>query len=291
MTTPSGKLAWGQAGNYDAVDDRQVIAAVTRNRLGLVWPSTVTPGSGMTVILQGGWLGVASCGDRTSAVVGSRLDQVINALPGPATGSREDVLWCDTEPDEGVWSLSVITRSDSAGRPGLPLAWITAPANATLATDLTIRPVQAELERRLMRHVGWDDTARTGFATVWENADTIIWGDALAEPGQWYRVRFTANSPMALTGSPEGRIGIGRRLAGSPESASLLLRASAISYPRLNAPRAADVEAIFRHPVTAAAVEYSYVGRIWCAGTGTYRVNLIGNQGDGLVLTVEDIGS
>jgi hypothetical protein len=291
MTTPSGKLAWGQAGNYDAVDDRQVIAAVTRNRLGLVWPATVTASTGMNIILEGGWLGVASCGDRTSAVVGSRLDQVIAALPGPATGSREDVLWCDTEPDEGVWSLRVINRSDTATRPGLPLAWITAPANATLATDLTIRPVQAELERRLMRHVGWDDTTRTGFATLWENADTIIWGDALAEPGQWYRVRFTANSPMALTGSPEGRIGIGRRLAGSPESASLLLRASAISYPRLNAPRAADVEAIFRHPVTSAAVEYSYVGRIWCAGTGTYRVNLIGNQGDGLVLTVEDIGS
>jgi len=291
MTTPSGKLAWGQAGNYDAVDDRQVIAAVTRNRLGLVWPATVTASTGMNIILEGGWLGVASCGDRTSAVVGSRLDQVIAALPGPATGSREDVLWCDTEPDEGVWSLRVINRSETATRPGLPLAWITAPANATLATDLTIRPVQAELERRLMRHVGWDDTTRTGFATLWENADTIIWGDALAEPGQWYRVRFTANSPMALTGSPEGRIGIGRRLAGSPESASLLLRASAISYPRLNAPRAADVEAIFRHPVTSAAVEYSYVGRIWCAGTGTYRVNLIGNQGDGLVLTVEDIGS
>jgi hypothetical protein len=290
MTTPSGKLAWGQAGNYDAVDDRQVIAAVTRNRLGLVWPATVTPSTGMNIVLEGGWLGVASCGDRTSAVVGSRLDEVIAALPGPATGSREDVLWCDTEPDEGLWSLRVINRSETASRPGLPLAWITAPANATLATDLNIRPVQAELERRLMRHVGWDDT-RTGFATVWENADTIIWGDALAEPGQWYRVRFTANSPMALTGSPEGRIGIGQRLAGSPESASLLRRASAISYPRLNAPRAADVEYIFRHPVTAAPVEYSYVGRIWCAGTGTYRVNLVQGQGYGLQLTVEDIGS
>ena len=34
MTTPTGKLAWGQANSYDAIDDRQVIAAVTRNRTG-----------------------------------------------------------------------------------------------------------------------------------------------------------------------------------------------------------------------------------------------------------------
>jgi len=290
MTTPTGKLAWGQAGNYDAVDDRQVIAAVTRNRLGLVWPATVTPSTGMQIILQGGWLGVASCGDYTSAVVGSRLDLAINALPGPATGSREDVLWCDTEPDEGAWSLVVINRSDTARRPGLPLAFITAPANATLATDLTIRPVQAELERRLMRHVGTYD-ARTASHQLWENADTVIWGACEAEPGQWYKVRFTANSPMALTGTTEGRIGIGRRLTGADNSASVLMRASAISYPRLNAPCAAEVEYVWRQPVDAPVADYTYDGRIWAAGNGTYRVNWLSNQGYGLQLTVEDIGS
>lgn len=290
MTTPTGKLAWGQAAVYDAVDDRQVIAAVTRNRLGLVWPAEVRAGTGLQLILRGGWLGVASCDDKTSAVVGSRLDQVIQANPGPATGSRLDWLWCDTEPDEGTWSLVVIPRSEAVNRAGIPLAFITCPANSTTAAQFTIASVGAELERRLMMHRS-DTTDRTGFAQLWDNADTIIWGPALAEPGQWYKVRFTANSPMALTGSLEGRIGIGRRLTGSDNSASRLMRASVISYPRLNAPCASEVEFIYRHPTGDPETDYTYDGRIWAAGAGTYRVNWNSNLGEGLQLTCEDIGS
>jgi hypothetical protein len=291
MTTPTGKLAWGQAAVYDAVDDRAVIAAVTRNRLGLVWPANVTPGSGLQLILEGGWLGVASCGDRTSAVVGSRLDQVIMANPGPATGApRLDWLWCDTEPDEGTWSLVVIPRSEAVGRAGIPLAFITCPANSTTAAEMTIASVGAELERRLMAYDSRND-ARVASGVTWETADTIAWSACLAEPGQWYKARFTANSPMALTGTLEGRIGIGRRLTGGTEASSVLSRASAISYPRLNAPTAADVEYIFRHPTNSPVTDYTYIGRIWAAGNGTYRVNLITNQGPGLQLTVEDIGS
>lgn len=287
---PTGKLAWGQAAAYDAIDDRSVIAAVTRNRTGLVWPPTVRAGTGMNIILEAGWLGVASCGDHTSAVAGSRLDQVIPANPGPATGSRDDWLWCDTEPDSGVWSLVVIPRSAAVGRFGMPLAYITVPANATSASQLTIVPVSAELERRLLGYDERNDT-RTASGQTWETADTITWTACTVEPGQWYRVRFTATSPAAMTGSLEGRIGIGRRLTGGTEASSVLLRASAVSYPRLGQPRAASVEHMFRHPRTSGRVDYTYIGRLWSAGAGSYRVNLNTNQGPGLELSVEDIGS
>ena len=108
---PTGPLAWGQAGIYDAIDDRLVIAAVTRYRTGLTWPIEAAAGSGLNVIVRGGWVGVADCGDRTSAVVGSRVDTTITAIPGPATGSREDLIWVDTQPDAGTWVMRVITAS------------------------------------------------------------------------------------------------------------------------------------------------------------------------------------
>jgi hypothetical protein len=287
---PTGKLQWGQAGAYDAIDDRSVIAAVTRNRIGLIWPPTVRPGTGMNVILEAGWLGVASCGDHTSAVVGSRLDQVIPAIPGPATTSREDWLWCDTEPDSGLWSLIVVPKASAINRFGLPIATIIAPANSTSATQLTIIPVNANLERRLLMYDERND-ARVSSGTSFDTADTISWGNCVVEPGQWYRVRFTANSPSPVTGTLEGRIGIGRRLTGGTEASSVLIRANTLSYPRLNNPRFAEVEHIFRHDRTAQPVDYTFVGRIWASGNGTYRVNLVTNQGPGLVLSVEDIGS
>ena len=138
MTEPTGKLAWGQAASYDAVDDRAVITAVTRNRLGLVWPTEVVAGAGLQIRVRGGWLGVASCDDGTSAVVGDRADQVVNAIPGPATGSREDVIWCDTNPDEGTWTMTVIPAAAMIGRSGIQLAGITVPANANLASEMNI---------------------------------------------------------------------------------------------------------------------------------------------------------
>ena len=131
MTTPTGRLAWGQAGNYDAADDRAVIAAVSGLRTGLVTPLAARPGAGLFVIIEGGWLGIADCGDSTSGVVGARLDLAIEARPGPVTGERLDVIWCDVEPDEGTWELTVITEPEAAGRPGIPLVYLTVPAGAT----------------------------------------------------------------------------------------------------------------------------------------------------------------
>jgi hypothetical protein len=291
MTTPTGRLAWGQAGVYDAIDDRAVIAAVTRNRTGLVWPSVVTPAAGLTMVVAGGWMGVAACGDGTSAVVGGRLDSLVTVNPGPPTGSREDLIWCDVEPDEGTWELHTIPASQAAGRPGIAICYLTVPANATLASQMTIRPADAELERRLTGHEQRQDV-RTFTQTTWAGAATVATAyNCLIEPGQWYRCRFDASSPLVRTGSLEGRIGVGFRAAGAPDPTAELLRASVINYPRYEVATHADVEHIFRHPVTAAPIRRDYVGRIWSAGAATYEVQRITNQGPGLEITVEDIGS
>jgi hypothetical protein len=287
---PTGRLAWGQAGVYDAVDDRAVIAAVTRNRTGLTWPSSPRAGAGLQVVVPGPWLGVASCGDGTSGVVGSRLDLVVMASPGPATGSREDVLWCDVEPDEAEWSLVIIPASDVPSRPGIALGYITVPAGATLASQMDIRSAGAMLERRLPGFAEFTDT-RTSSGNSWLTADTIAWCNVTIEPGQWYRARFTATSPTAVTGSLDGRIGLGWRPGGAPNSQSQLVRASVIGYPRIGTGCSVEVEYVFRHPPDAAAAARIYDGRIWINGTGTYRVQGVTGQGPGLAITVEDLGS
>lgn len=290
---PTGLLAWGQGGIYDALDDRLVIAAVTRYRTGLTWPIEAAAGAGLNITVRGGWLGVTDCGDRTSAVVGARTDSTVTASPGDATQTREDFIWVDPHPDEGTWSMIVIPGSASASRAGLLLARINVPANATLASQMDIRPVTAGLERRLMMQ------AQSTPVSVPRNEGT--WGDASAytlatlnmplEPGQWYRARYTASSPRVVTGSLEGRIGIGSRTLGQPANAAVLGRASVISYRGLMNPTHASVEWVFQHPTNAARVERVFDGRIWTAGAGTYHHCSVGDQGPGLQITVEDIGS
>jgi hypothetical protein len=300
MTTPSGLIEWGQAGIYNAVDDRRVIAAVTRNRTGLVWPATVTSGSGLNITVAGGWLGVADCGDRTSAVVGSPLDQTVTAVPGPATGSRQDVIWCDIQPDDAIWQLVVIPATATVGRPGIPLAFLTVPANATLASQIGIVPADATLERRLMAYANRNDS-RVASGTLWSNSPTVCWTEnVVMMPGQWYRVHFTAHSVQVVSGSMQLRIGIGWHLAGTSDNTSVLARASTFELPRVGSVGQADVEHLFRHPVTAAASTRNWDGRIWAVNPGTYRVaavtglsgaNVPAGAGPGLTITVEDMGS
>ena len=291
---PTGPLAWGQAGIYDAIDDRLVIAAVTRYRTGLTWPIEVAAGTGLNVIVRGGWVGIADCGDRTSAVVGSRVDTTVTAIPGPATGSREDLIWVDTQPDQGTWLMRVITEAEAAGRFGLEIGRITVPANATLASQMDIRPVSASLERRLMIQYGWTPVNVLRNEQTWDAAanNTFAIGVVRLEPGQWYRARFTANSPLAVSGSLQGRIGIGMRTEGQPANAAELGRAAVISYRQtMTAATHAEVEWVFRHGTGSGRVNKVFDGRIWAAGDGTYYVCSVGNQGPGLQITVEDIGS
>jgi len=292
---PTGLLAWGQGGIYDAIDDRQVIAAVTRSRVGLAWPIIVRAGAGLDVIITGGWFGVTDCGDRTSAVVGSRTDQTVSANPGAATTTREDVIWVEPQPDQGTWTMRVIPAADLAAQAGLIIGRISVPPNATLASQMDIRPVTAALERRLMMQGSWTPVNELRGEQSWDAAWVYTWvtGAFSLEPGQWYRARFTANSPLAASGTLQGRIGIGSRTEGQNAQAATLGRAAVISYRQLGtAATHAAVEWVFQHPPNAARVSRNFDGRIWAAGVGTYYHCTVGiEQGPGLQITVEDIGS
>jgi hypothetical protein len=301
MTTPAptGKLAWAQAQVYDAIDDRAVITALARGKVGLVRPPEVIAGTGLQMLIRGGWLGVASCGDRTSAVVGERADSVVQVNPGPGTGSREDVIWCDTYPDDGYWELTVITLPQAAGRPGLPIAGLIVPANANLASQMTIIPMDASLDRRLLSWSTGNVVITPGMGWnygTWGQATpvNIASSECVMEPGQWYRVRFQAANADCIQGpSLIGRIGVGYRTAGQGVSTSILTRESTIGYAALSRPTWAEVEWVFRHAKTDAQVFRVFDGRMWHEGSGIYRYG--SRQGGGnqphLVLTVEDIGS
>ena len=290
---PTGPLAWGQAGIYDAIDDRLVIAAVTRYRTGLTWPVEAAAGSGLNVIVRGGWVGIADCGDRTSAVVGSRVDTTVTAIPGPATGSRRDLIWVDTQPDAGTWVMRVITEAEAAGRFGLEIGVIIVPANATLASQMDIRATSASLERRLMLQFGWTPAPVARNESSWNAAaaNTYAVGHVTLEPGQWYRARFTASSPQNVTGTLNGRIGIGMRTEGQPPNAAEMGRANFLRYAQVGAATHAEVEWVFRHGTGETRVSKMFDGRIWADGVGTYYVCSRSDGGTGLQITVEDIGS
>ena len=214
MTTPTGKLAYGQPGNYDASDDRAVITAVTGGRIGLVRPVSVAAGTGCDIVIRGGWVGVASCQDLTSAVVGSRDELVVQANPGPGTGSRDDVIWCDTNPDEGTWQLSVMTRAQAVGRSGIPLASIVVPANANVAAQMNITPVDAAIDRRLLSYTtmgapgGADYTATSWVGAVDRGVTSVPVGSSPASGTGW---PITARACRWSAASPPARHQAGRQ--------------------------------------------------------------------------------
>lgn len=298
MTTPdpSGPLSWGQAGNYDAVEDRAVIAAVTGNRTGLCWPVTVTAGPGLELLIAGGWLGVAGCGDLTSAVVGSRLSQTVEAIPGPPAGERRDRIWCDVYPDEAIWRLKTYPAADTAARPGIALADVIVPANATLASQMDVIPADSGLERKLVG-IGQANRAANFENNAWDTAPSLVDCTAVVEPGQWYRVRFTSNSVQIPAGSicRVLRIGVGWTTAGEPESAARIGGGSSVSFESAAArPQGAEAEWVFRYPADAERETRVFHGRIWrvdAQGAGPFTPQSWQATFPGLVITVEDAGS
>lgn len=135
---PTGLLMWGQAGIYNGVDDRAVITAVTDNAIGgIVRPPGLSAGPGLALNVAGGWVAVASCGDGTNAVVRAAITHQVQVPAGAPGVTRRDLLWCDTYPDDGRWVLRVIREAEMPGRPGLPLARITVPPGANLASQMT----------------------------------------------------------------------------------------------------------------------------------------------------------
>ena len=298
MTTPSGKLVWAQAETYDAVDDRTLIRALARDRLGTQAAVDAVAGTGLQVILRGGWVAVASCDDGTSAVVGSREDHTVNATPGPGSGSREDWLWCETHPDEGTWELKILPAAQAAALPGIQIAVITVPAGANLASQMTIVPTIAELDRRLL---SW--TARSyeigqggwNYQNYGQAAPLAVDSyPCVMRPGQWYRIKFVMLGPDVVSGpSRVHAIGVGWRVAGQVPGQSVMAKAHACSYPP-NPPTESQpnwqmCEWTFRY--TGAPVSRVFDGRYWIIGNGLFRMCNLANVGDHAVLTVEDVGS
>jgi hypothetical protein len=146
MTMPTGLLEWGQAGQYNGIDDRSALAAlyVAAGGLGgLVVPPTFTAGSGLAVTM-GPWSAVVDCGDGTKAVIGSRASTSFNETAGGAS-ARADVVWADINPDNATWTLALITEAAMAGRTGVFLGLILVPASAGTSAAMDLRPGNARL--------------------------------------------------------------------------------------------------------------------------------------------------
>jgi hypothetical protein len=137
VAMPEGLLRWGQAGSYDAIDDRGVITALAGGRLGLVQSPTMAAGTGLVVNL-GPWLALVAAGDGTTAVIGDRDSRAIPVGAG-TSAARTETLWCDINPEAATWGpLQLLTST--VGRAGLALGTITTPANANAASALTLTP-------------------------------------------------------------------------------------------------------------------------------------------------------
>lgn len=140
MTSPSGLLAWGQAAEYNAIDDRSVITALANTRNGVVIPVPLSAGTGLTVNLGTGWLAVVNCGDGTSAVIGSRVAMAVTVPAGPASGTLTSYIWADPSPDAGTYTVNVITPAQAAGRSGVLLGTVIANAGNNAASQMTLTP-------------------------------------------------------------------------------------------------------------------------------------------------------
>jgi hypothetical protein len=292
MTTPGGKLSWGQAGAYDAIDDRGVIAAVTGGRTGVVGqPVTVLAGTGLAMTVKAGWLAVVACGDGTSAVIGSRTDLSVNGNAGPASGSRTDLIWGDLSADNATWSMSVITAPPAQGRTGIALATLLVPQGANAASAFTMTPADPLLERRLLAYSATTNSATLN-ATQYTTTGDLAAADALVLPGHWYRVRFSTTGAASVSGSTDCRLGVGWRAQGSPVASSVMARAVVLPLFTVGQPVAHSAEWVYRYPVASAAAVRTYSGRMWCNGGGSYKPNTyLATLGDGLAISVEDLGT
>jgi len=145
---PTGLAMWGQAGVYNAVDDRYLAAALSGSDTGVVRPAILTAASGLVVNVAAGWLAVASCADGTQCVVGSRQTHQVTLAGGPASGTRVDYLWCDTNADAGTWTLRVLSQAQTIGRVGVSLARIDVPQGANLSSQMTFTQMVPTLRPR-----------------------------------------------------------------------------------------------------------------------------------------------
>lgn len=146
MTTPSGLLAWGQAGQYNANDDRAVITALANQRNGVVSQCQMAAGTGLLIHIYAGWLAVADCGDSTIGVIGSRVPMDVPVPAGPATGTQTWYIWADVNPDAATFTVSAIAPADAGGRSGVQLGTVTAHAGDNSAAQMSISSAQPSFD-------------------------------------------------------------------------------------------------------------------------------------------------
>jgi hypothetical protein len=237
----------------------------------------------------GPWQAIVDCGDRTLAVIGSRNQAQIDVNAGGAA-ARTDVLWADIDPDAGTWTGNIYAAGQEIGRLGVLLATINVPAGANTSAQMELYP-GSSFGRRLLavvaRNTGGIQNANT-WETALAGASTQAPNEGITvEPGQWYRVRYTAIAVVSESGSSlEGRIGVGYRPVGAPQASAAMGRGANISYRALGASRAAEVEWLFQPTLRQTVI---FEGRIWAHISGTYRCGTGGGHGDYTVLTVEDL--
>ena len=141
MTTPYGLLRWGQAGRYTALDDRLVITALAGGRSGVVRPVRMVPSTGLAITLDAGWLAVADCADGTCAVLSSVNAIEVRVAPGGETDRQDEVLAEVIDPETAQWAVSVLPPgAGTEGSGGIVLGWVTVPAGAASATEMTLDP-------------------------------------------------------------------------------------------------------------------------------------------------------
>jgi hypothetical protein len=141
MTTPQ-LLRWGQSGKYAAWDDRLVITALAARATGIVTPCALSPGEGLNILVDPGWLALADCGDGTVAVLASPVTLEAAAQPG-GLEDRTDELWAViVDPEHAEFRLFV--RAEGLGGAGVMLGTVEVPAGAGSAEDMTLIPRQQD---------------------------------------------------------------------------------------------------------------------------------------------------
>jgi hypothetical protein len=192
MTTPSGLLAWGQSGSYDAIDDRRVIQALAAGRKGLVIVPTLGAATGLNVNV-GPWLALVGVPDGTTAVIGNRDASVMPVLAG-GSAARTETLWADINADGATWGpLQVLGSAALVGRTGVALGTITTPANANAASAMTFTP------GAMAREPGWGPwTAFNPFsANGWSVGSPYTGAWVRKAPGEMAVISFRANKSSA----------------------------------------------------------------------------------------------
>lgn len=148
MTTPAAgdAMMWSQAQEYDAHDDRLVIAALAGRSRGLVRAPSFTAATGMTLTL-GPWHAIVDAGDGTAAVLGSRVPQLWTVAAG-TSAQRVDHLFAEmTSADAGGWVPHIGNAASLTGKLGVLLGRVTVPANANSlgASGVVLRPAAIRL--------------------------------------------------------------------------------------------------------------------------------------------------